>query len=114
MNTPRLTPRADSDITEHTAYLAKRDRKVAERFLNALQTDFQSLCLHPELGNERYRDILLGVAPVRFWPVSNAFSNWLIFYINSKEGLLVIRIIHGSRSIPALFREELSGDLDLK
>ncbi len=106
MNTPRLTPQADRDIDEHTRYLAEKDPKVADRFLNALQIDFQNLCLNPALGNERYQHILPEVATVRFLPVSNGFSNWLIFYISSEEGLLVIRIIHGSRNIPALFQDE--------
>jgi toxin ParE1/3/4 len=106
VNTPRLTPQADCDIDEHTRYLAEKDPKVADRFLNALQTDFQNLCLHPELGNERYHNVLPEIAPVRFWPVSNGFSNWLIFYISSEKGLLVIRIIHGARNIPAIFQDE--------
>jgi len=102
VNTLRLTPQADIDLTEHTTYLAQRDQKSAERFLNSIQSDLQNLCLHPELGNERYRDLLPEAGPIRYFPVSNGFSNWLIFYVYASSSILVIRIIHGSRDIPDL------------
>jgi toxin ParE1/3/4 len=112
VNTPRLTPQADHDIDEHAAYLSEQDPKIARRFLEALQRDCVTLCLHPELGNERYRDILSDEAPVRFIPVGDGFSSWLIFYLSSDEGILVIRVVHGSRDIPALFGDEKSSGSD--
>lgn len=41
---------------------------------------------------------------VRRWPVKG-FDNWLIFYRPKRDGVEILRVIHGARDIENLLRK---------
>jgi plasmid stabilization system protein ParE len=47
--------------------------------------------------------LLPDLGTVRFLPISE-FRNWLIFYMESEAEILILRVLHGARDIPALFQ----------
>jgi plasmid stabilization system protein ParE len=36
-------------------------------------------------------------------PSGSGFRNWLIFYVETDMEILLVRVLHGARDIPALF-----------
>jgi plasmid stabilization system protein ParE len=42
---------------------------------------------------------------LRMFPVSG-FQNWLMFYREAADHVLIVRIIHAKRDLPALFGEK--------
>ena len=94
---------AKRDLVEHFVYLAEESNiGTADRFLAAAEESFKELLRMPQLGSVRH----VGnprLAGVRMWPV-RGFESYLIFYKPVKDGLEIIRIIHGSRDLDVLFR----------
>src|SRR5690349_15518283 len=95
----RLTvlPRADRDIDDHFLYIANDRFDSAIKFLVAVRADMNKLCDMPGMGpvwgltRSDLRD-------VRFWPIGG-FRNFLIFHRPTKDGIEVLRVIHGARDI---------------
>ncbi len=93
-----LRPKALADERDQTAYIAADDPDAAERFLEALETAYQTLLRHPELGRPwttRHPEYLLGVRRLilSHFPIS-------IFYRPTPDVLDIIRILHHSRDFP--------------
>lgn len=101
MSIVNIRPLALQDIFESTQYLEENGGfDLAERFLNALKLEFDSLSKMPEVGS------LCGFVSsdarnIRHWPVAG-FERWLIFYIPSASVIDVLRVLHGARDINAL------------
>jgi len=97
-----LRPRAWRDITEHLAYLEDQEGlELAERMLGALQFSFAELANMPKIGSPcSFKAPSL--RSLRRWPVKD-FENWLIFYLTTRRGVEIIRVLHGSRDIDAIF-----------
>lgn len=90
------------DILDHFEYL---DREAGEatalRFISNVQETFQQLARMPRMGHLcEFRNPEL--ADLRRWPVA-AFEDWLLFYRAMDDGIEVLRILHGSRDLVAIF-----------
>jgi toxin ParE1/3/4 len=88
---PRLrrTARAEEDLIEIWAYIARDNPPAADRLLDLLDEKSRILAHDPKLGAAR-DDIAVGV---RHLPV----GNYLILYRDIGDGIEVVRYVHGMR-----------------
>ncbi len=97
---PRIvrTPRAKADVLSIGRHIAEqsRSRSVAIRFLDKIDAKLKFLAQHP-LAGELRPDLAVGVS-------SFPIGNYVIFYRPSDGGVDVLRILHGARDIPRVFR----------
>ena len=90
------TPQADLDVFEIAVFIAQDNVAASDRFLDTLASRLELLSRSPKVG--RVRDEL--AAGLRSLP----FGTYVIFYKPIRGGIEVVRVLHGSRDIPALFR----------
>jgi toxin ParE1/3/4 len=99
---PHLLPKAVADLDEICAWLvdaSQGDREIAHRFALAIDLALQSLSAHPRAGvPRRFRSSELD--DVRLWSVPG-FPNHLILYRCDSAQIVVVRIVHGARDLPA-------------
>jgi toxin ParE1/3/4 len=76
---------------------------LAIRFLAATRMSFQFLSCSPSAGSLRL-GFEVGLPDLRSWRIKG--FPYLIFYRDDAEMVLVSRILHGSRHIPTLIRDE--------
>ncbi len=102
----RLYPQAKADIAEILSYLVEALSKQAARdFLFALNQTINTLLNHPRIGVQRtYHSPLL--KNVRMVPLGKSQAKYLLFYQAKQGEIHIIRVIHGSRDIDALFSAE--------
>jgi toxin ParE1/3/4 len=81
--------RAENDLIEIWAYIARDNPPAADRLLDLLDEKSRMLAQNPKLGAVR-DDIAEGV---RHFPV----GNYLILYRDIGEGVEVVRYVHGMR-----------------
>lgn len=98
-----IKPRADCDIDDYADYLARNaSLDVAVRFLAAANETFSLLAIQPNMGwHARLRTPALGT--LRMFRVSG-FERMLILYRPLEDGVDILRLVHGSRKLLALFR----------
>ena len=95
MPTVTRTPAAKGDLLEIWHHIAKDNLEAADRFLDTINEKCRLLAEGPEMGPRRS-----DLAPdVR----SFAVRDYLIYYRPIQSGIEVLRVIHGSRDIPAVF-----------
>jgi toxin ParE1/3/4 len=96
-----LRPAARQDLLEHFEYLSREAGvETAERFLTAVEEAAHLLAGRPRLGRNCG---FTGRISSRFrqWPVPG-FENWLLFYLPTKNGVDVLRVLHGARDLVAI------------
>ena len=100
-----VLPRADEDLDEQADYLTvEANIGVALRFLEAAHDTFALLSSHPEMGWQcRLRHP--GLASARVFRVKG-FEKILIFYRLSRDRIEILRVLHGSQDLEALFEKE--------
>jgi len=96
MTSIRFSKTAHADIAEIALYLCDLNPISAERFVNALDHICVLLAEHPRLGRPR-RELADGL---RSFPV----GNYLVFYVIEAEAVHVIRVLHGARNLPGIFK----------
>lgn len=74
--------------------------QAALNFAEALQQAYQHIAQFPGTGSSRYEEVVQ-IAGLRFWRVPG--YPHLVFYIEEPERILIVRILHGQRDIPASF-----------
>jgi plasmid stabilization system protein ParE len=94
-----VTPLAAQDLESIYEYVALDSLPGAGRLVRQLREAFQKLADQPGMGHVRED---LTERPLRFWPV----GTYLIVYLAESRPLQVVRILHGSRDIERLLREE--------
>jgi toxin ParE1/3/4 len=98
-----VKPKADLDLDEHADYLARNaSLEVALRFLASAKETFSVLALQPNIG-WRSRLNLASLKSVKVFRV-NDFERMLILYRPLENGVEILRVVHGSRKLLALFR----------
>lgn len=87
---------ARADILQCFVYLAENAGiAIAERFLKNTQLSFELLSQNPLIGSQlKLKNPKL--AEIRKWRVSN-FSNILIFYIQRKDSISILRVLHAAQ-----------------
>jgi toxin ParE1/3/4 len=91
----RIRPRARADLIEIWDYIAEDSVANADAFVDNIHETMQMLANQPRSGRRRAElapDIL-----------SFPFGRYIIFYRSSRKGLEIVRILHGSRDIEAIF-----------
>lgn len=84
-------PRAQVDLLEIWAFIARDNRRAADRLLDRIETQCRMLAGSPGLGRARPE-----IAPdARAWVV----GQYLILYRAIDDGIEVVRVVHGARRI---------------
>ncbi len=96
---PRIirSPASAEDLRAIAAFVALRNPSAADRLLDEFDRKLRMLAANPLTG--RPRDELR--ARVRSYPV----GSYVIFYRPIEDGIELIRVLHGARSLPWLFRD---------
>jgi toxin ParE1/3/4 len=96
---PRLViaPEARQDLRAIRGYIAKDDRKAADRFVTRLRDMARMLAGAPAIGRERPE---LG-NDLRSFVV----DRYVLFYrpLSGAVGIELVRVLHGARDVDAIF-----------
>jgi plasmid stabilization system protein ParE len=98
MDEYQLTPEAISDLFEIWNFISHDNPEAADRVEQAILRACHLMADSPLAGRVR-RD--LTSLSVRFWVV-HPYSKYLIVYDPGTKPLQIIRILHGSRDLPAI------------
>jgi len=93
-----LSEQAEADLAEAWLYVARDNRKAADRLLTQLRQKCLLLANSPEMG--RKRDELR--PSIRSFP----HGNYVIFYRIAVEGVEVVRVLSSYRDIEAIFHSD--------
>lgn len=98
----RVHPRADLDILETFTFLAGRNPDAARRFLDVVEKTLLAIEANPADGH-RY---LHGRREEEDWRYVRlaGFKKYLVFYRLAATVVEVVRVVHGSRDLDAIFR----------
>ncbi|HLH32439.1 MAG TPA: type II toxin-antitoxin system RelE/ParE family toxin [Terriglobia bacterium] len=100
-----IRPKADDDLDEHAFYLAEQaGAAIGHKFLIAAHETFSLIATQPEMGWHPHLTHP-AVSSLRLFRISG-FQQVLVLYAPVKDGVDIIRVIHGSRDIDALLRRE--------
>ncbi|MBU4234561.1 MAG: type II toxin-antitoxin system RelE/ParE family toxin [Desulfobacterales bacterium] len=91
-------PRVRGDLSEIWDYIAADNETRADAFVDLIDQKFQALASHPNLG--RSRDEL--EEGLRSFPV----GKYVIFYRAIPAGVEIVRVLHGSRDLNAMFNPD--------
>lgn len=91
------TPQAEEDVIEIWFYIAVENKSKlnADRFMDKLDRQLVFLSENPGIGSKKdqYAKGLY----------QYIFGNYLIFYFPVKDGIELIRVLHGARDLDTLF-----------
>ena len=95
----RVAPEAESDLDDIWLYVARASSsiEIADRLIDSITTRFFLLARNPLLGRARDQDLRSGL---RSFPV----RDYLILYRTEADGVLILRVLHGSRDLQALLK----------
>lgn len=99
-----IKPQVYLDLDELAAWIQRDNSQAALRFLEQAEATFQSLADMPGLGgpfavkNPR-------LAGLRCFPIKE-FPNHLVFYLPIRDGVDVVRVLHGARDLPKILNRE--------
>ena len=100
-----IRPKADQDLDDQAYYLAtEAGPQLGHRFLLSAHETFNLLAANPMMGWEtriKHPDL----TGLRVFSVSG-FEKMLVFYRPHATGVEILRVIHGSRNLRALFDRE--------
>lgn len=90
-----ITPLAERDLAEIWAYIADDSEKTATAFITQIEGKFEPLLHHPGIGAPREQ-----LAPgLRCLP----YRNYCIYYVHGDKAVTIVRVVHGSRDVRAMF-----------
>ncbi|MBN1764063.1 MAG: type II toxin-antitoxin system RelE/ParE family toxin [Sedimentisphaerales bacterium] len=82
---------ADEDLLDIWLFIAEDSIRAADKWIHTLESKCKQLAENPRLGRLRKE-----LAPnLRSFPV----QNYILFYQPVDEGIVLIRVLHGSRDI---------------
>ncbi len=89
-----VTQKAASDIKELWRYIAADSIEAADRVISVIQSSFDKLAEHPNIGHRRDE-----LDPVyRVWRV----YSYLIVYRQKSESIQIVRVVSGYRDLRRL------------
>lgn len=95
MPTVHRTSLANADLVEISLRIAEDNPVAADTWLDNFDRKCRLLTTMPEMGRLRPE-----LAPqIRSW----VYGDYVIFYQISPDGIVVARVLHGSRDLPPLF-----------
>ena len=94
----RVSLSARADLREIWNYIEEGSGSstVADRFMDSLRDRFRLLSEWPLIGRAR-NDLRTGLR-------TSAVGDYLIFYRLENSDVVIQRVLHGRRNLPALFR----------
>lgn len=98
MRTVNKTARAEADIAQEIAYLEERSPPAAVRFVAEIDARTAMIASQPMMGRAR-DDLATGLR-------STVIGKFLLFYTFTETELIVARVLHGSRDIDRIFRDD--------
>lgn len=103
MSRVERTDRSVIDIISHALVIARRQPEAARRFVAATEDAIRKLAAMPGMGaiRESSDPDLIGL---RQWPIKR-FRNYLIIYRPLRDGIVVVRVMHGAQDIGRAIRE---------
>ena len=97
------TDRSVGDIIEHALFIAREQPDAARRFVAAAEDAIGKLAVMPHMGAVRESpDPTL--AGLRQWPIKG-FRNFLIIYRPLRDGIVVVRVLHGAQDMDRVIVE---------
>lgn len=93
----RRTSAAHWDLVAIALTIAEDNPSAADDWLDSIESRCKLLAQIPGLGRLR-RDLAPKLR-------SFAVGNHIIFYREADDGIVVIRVLHGARDLPKLFKE---------
>ena len=92
MSTVTLSQSAQTDLLEAWLYIAEDNQPAADKLLDAINKEANTLALQPLMGRARpeLADCL------RSWPTSTPY---LLFYLADEVGITVLRVLHHARDV---------------
>lgn len=99
-----IRPAADEDMVEIADWIGQDNLDAAIEFLHAARRSMEFLTVTPGAGPEYPTSNAL-LKGLRKWSVEG-YRHYLIFYLILPDAIKVLRVIHGSRNVPALLAGE--------
>jgi plasmid stabilization system protein ParE len=92
MSKVTLSQSAHNDLLEAWLYIAEDNQPAADKLLDAINKEANTLALQPLMGRARpeLADCL------RSWPTSTPY---LLFYLADEVGITVLRVLHHARDV---------------
>jgi toxin ParE1/3/4 len=86
--------KAEEDLLEIWSHIADNNPEAADNLLRGIDAACKTLAENPSAGRAREE----------LTPRLRSFvvGNYLIFYRPTENGIIVIRVLHGSRDLPEL------------
>ena len=97
---PRVvqTRRSRTDLGEILLYIRRDNHRAARRLLDTIDDKLQLLAEFPGLGQPREEL----ARSLRSFPI----GDYLLFYRPRKDGIQLIRVLHGRRDLRKQFRKK--------
>ena len=92
MRVVQFTQSAQNDLLEAWLFIAEENLSAADRLLEQIEREAQTLLLQPLMG--RARPEL--ATDVRSWPTSTPY---VLFYTVDEESITVLRVLHHARDV---------------
>ncbi|AEG67538.1 type II toxin-antitoxin system RelE/ParE family toxin [Ralstonia solanacearum] len=93
-----ITPLAEQDLESIADYIAQDNPARAVTFVRELQGQCQRLVANPS-GYRLRTELGDGIR-------SCAYGRYVIFFVTTPDEVIVIRILHGARDLPAVFHPD--------
>ena len=90
-----ISAHARADLQEIHVYIAKDNPEAARRLLERLRARARALSEMPGMGRSR-EDLRPGL-------FSFPIGRYVLFYCPQPCGIVLVRVLHGRRNVPALF-----------
>jgi toxin ParE1/3/4 len=90
-----ITAHARADLQEIHFHIGKDNPEAARRFIERLRVKARQLAETPGIGRSRGQDLRPGLFS---FPV----GRYILFYRKELDGIVLVRVLHGSRDLPAL------------
>jgi plasmid stabilization system protein ParE len=100
LSVPFITPAARRDIRSIWRYIAQDSVRHADLVEEAILTTCYSTAELPGIGHQRPD---LTERKILFVPVRN-YERYVIAYAAESAPLRILRVLHGARDVPRLFR----------
>ena len=94
MPTVVVRPRAMVDLAEVWAFIADDSADQADAFASLIDSKFELLAGQPNMGRSR-PELAKNVR-------SFVVGHYVIFYLPARDGVQIVRVIHGARDIEAI------------
>ena len=87
---------ARADLREIRDHIAKDNPQAARRLIERFRATARKLAQRPGMGRSRQEDLRPGLFS---FPV----GRYVLFYQMQPGGIVLVRVVHGSRDLPAIF-----------